>query len=57
MQQDSGNDHDGAAEAAARHVLEDVKAEPVPPKIVELAQKLDGLLADKRKQAERERSS
>jgi hypothetical protein len=33
----------------ARSVMENVKAEPIPAKIVELAEKLDQVLAEKRR--------
>ncbi len=37
-------------DAALRRALDDAKAEPIPDKIVELAEKLEGALAAKRKQ-------
>lgn len=37
-------------DADLRQVLDNAKAEPIPGKIIELAEKLDGVLAVKRKQ-------
>ncbi len=53
MPQDSGPEPKGEAEvaAAAGRVLDDLKAEPVPEKILQLARKLDEVIAGRRKAA------
>ncbi len=53
MPQDSGPEPKGdpALAAAAARVLDEVKAEPVPEPILELAQKLDRTLQAQRKKA------
>lgn len=53
MPQDSGPEPNGdaALAAAAARVLDEVKAEPVPVPILELAQKLDRTLQARRKMA------
>jgi len=51
MQQDTGPAPKGEAEiaAAARRLLDDVTAEPVPDRILDLARNLDEALAEQRK--------
>ena len=51
MQQDTGPAPKGEAEiaAAARRLLDDVTAEPVPDRILDLARNLDQALAEQRK--------
>jgi hypothetical protein len=50
MPQDSGLDPKGSADmaSAARRVLEDVAAEPIPERILELAEKLEETLGRRR---------
>ena len=51
MQQDTSPAPKGEAEiaAAARRLLDDVTAEPVPDRILDLARNLDEALAEQRK--------
>lgn len=53
MPQDSGQEpkSDKVIAAAAARILEEVKAEPVPEPILDLARKLDAALAEKRRKA------
>jgi hypothetical protein len=50
---DSGADTDDTDDlvAAARRLMEDAKAEPVPERLIELARQLEAALAEKRERA------
>lgn len=51
MPQDSDPKARPGEDAIARHVLDDVSAEPIPARLIELAEKLESVLATtKRKQ-------
>lgn len=54
MPQDSEPGEEGTAGVvtAAKAVLEDAKAEPIPEKLIELAEKLEDVLAQRRRQSE-----
>lgn len=52
MPQDSGQEPEKTPElGVGQKILDEIKAEPVPDKIVELATRLDGVLAAKHKAA------
>jgi hypothetical protein len=51
MQQESDMPANHTIDAAARGVLDGAKDEPVPAKIIELAEELENVLAAKRKPA------
>lgn len=50
MPQDTDPKARPETDAALRQVLDDVKAEPLPGKIIDLAEKLEDALAAKRRQ-------
>jgi hypothetical protein len=51
MPQESDSNANPKIDEVARRVLDGVKEEPIPGKIVELAEKLESVLAAKRKSA------
>jgi hypothetical protein len=56
MPQEFDNSDNPELDAAARRVLDDVTAEPIPHKIVELAEKLERVLEEQLKPAPKEPS-